>query len=104
MAWERRGQGGRYYYRSVRREGRPCKVYVGHGPAAEEWARLTAEVHAQRQAERHAQRTEQARWAPADCALAAVQEWVQLLATATLLDRGYHWHRGEWRRRRNRRE
>src|SRR5215207_5262433 len=32
MAWEKR-DGKTYYYRSVRREGRACKVYCGSGAA-----------------------------------------------------------------------
>lgn len=47
MGWERRQRGGRYYYRSVRRDGRPRKVYLGKGKAAAMFAQLDAEQQQQ---------------------------------------------------------
>jgi hypothetical protein len=64
---------------------------------------VIAEARERRQAERAACLAEQARLVPGDRVLAAIHEWVQLLVKATLLGE-YHWHRGEWRRRRKRHE
>jgi len=101
MGWESR-PGGRYYYRSVRVDGRPRKVYVGRGPDAETCARLTAERLRQRQAERAALDAEQMRVAPTDRALRDFGILADLLASATLLLAGCHEHHGCWRRRHDR--
>lgn len=101
MGWERRQRGGgRYYYRSVRRGGRPIKLYLGTGRAARMEAWLVAEAQRRRRAEREARQAEQARSAPADGALEDLAAWVRLLMSASLLSLGYHLHRGQWRRRR----
>ena len=99
MGWERRGLNGVYFYKSVRRNGLPRKVYLGRGQAAETCARLDAQNRKQRQAERAALDAEQALVAPADHALRDFAALVDLLARATLLLAGYHEHHRCWRRR-----
>jgi hypothetical protein len=99
MGWERRGLNGVYFYKSVRRNGLPRKVYYGRGRAAETFARLEAQQRKQRQAERAAFHAEQALVAPALHALRVFSALVDLLAKATLLLAEYHEHHRCWRRR-----
>src|SRR5262249_35588261 len=102
MVWSRkqRGAKGGYYYRSKRIAGRPVKLYVGRGPDAELAARLDARERQDRPADRAAVLAEQVRLAAADLAFADARALVDLLVRATLILRGYHLHRYEWRRRR----
>jgi len=58
MAWEQRGS-QTYYYRSIRRNGRVTKAYLGTGPLAEISAAEDAERRAQRHTEAEAWRQEQ---------------------------------------------
>ena len=99
MRWERRQRGGLYYYRSVRIDGQPRKVYCGTWPAAESYARLEAEQRRQRQAERDARNAELASVAAAARALAELVVLTGLLARASLIVAGMREHHGEWRRR-----
>jgi hypothetical protein len=69
MGWESRGSSSRYYYRSIRRDGVPRKVYVGAGAAAEACARRDAASRRQQVAGREALLAEQTRIAFANHAL-----------------------------------
>jgi hypothetical protein len=102
MAWheKQRGPKGGYYYRSKRVNGRSVKVYVGRGPDAELAARLDERERQDRRTEREVQLAEQVRLAAADLALQEARVLADLLVRATLILRGYHLHRDEWRRRR----
>jgi hypothetical protein len=100
MPWETRQRGRRYYTRSVKRNGRVEREYLGCGPAAELAARLDALERVQREEERQARREEQARYEAVDRSVAEFCESVELLAEAALVLAGCHWHeRGEWRKR-----
>ena len=99
MGWEER-RGGRVYYQSVRVDGRPTKVYLGKGEAAEAQAARVAQAQKEREAERDAWRKERDRLAVADDRLRDLQALTDLLTRAVFLDAGLHEHRGEWRRRR----
>jgi hypothetical protein len=101
MGWERR-QGRLYFYKSVRIGGRPRKIYLGKGAAAETQAARVDQAQKQRQAERDALRTEQVRLAPTEAALDDLRAAADLLTRAALLAVGYHLHKGEWRKRRRR--
>src|SRR5260370_31548869 len=101
MGWEQRQRGGLDFYRSVRVNGQPRKLYVGKGPTAERQARLEAEKRQQRRSEREALLAEQVQVAGADRALEDLRAMTDLLARATLILVGLHEHRGEWRRRRH---
>jgi hypothetical protein len=102
MAWSRkqRGPKGGYYYRSKRIAGKAVKLYIGRGPGAELAARLDECERADRRAEREAFLAEQVRLAAAAVAFADARALADLLVRATLIFRGYHLHRDEWRRRR----
>ena len=104
MSWDKkaRGRKGGYYYRSVRVGSRVVKQYVGAGPAAEMAAALDMAERRRRHAEREAWRDELSRISAADLVLDDVGVLCNLLATAVLAALGYHHHRGEWRRRRER--
>jgi hypothetical protein len=98
MAWERRRRGTLYFYQTVRVNGRPRKLYLGRGQAAEACARRHTERRRQEVAGREALLAEQTQIAPADHALAELGAFTALLVKAALLLDGYHVHRGEWRR------
>jgi hypothetical protein len=101
MGWERRGRGGGlFYYRSVRIAGRPCKLYMGHGPDARAQAKRVAEARDRRRAERQALRGEQAGVAAADLAFEQARALADLLLRAALVLNGFHRHHWQWRRRR----
>jgi hypothetical protein len=97
MAWECRGK-RKYFYRSVRREGRVRKEYYGSG----EVGKLAAEVEAFRRAEREAQRNEaRVKSGLLQIALSRTRELTQmcvLLASTALLGAGFHRpSRHKWR-------
>jgi hypothetical protein len=101
MGWERRGnRGRRFYYRSVRIAGRPCKLYMGHGPDARAQAARVAQARDRRRAEREVLHAEQDRVTAADLAFEQARALVDLLVQATLVLNGFHQHRWQWRRRR----
>jgi hypothetical protein len=104
MVWSRkqRGAKGGYYYRSKRIAGKPVKLYVGRGPAAELAARLDEREREDRRAEREALLAEQVRLAAADLAFADARGLVDLLVQGTLVLGGFHDHHGQWRSRRER--
>jgi hypothetical protein len=99
MAWEYRS-GGPVYYHSVRVAGTSRKVYLGKGPEALAQSERVAQACRQREAQRAALRAEQARVAGAEQRLHDARQLIEMLAAASVLLRGYHWHRGGWRRRR----
>jgi len=99
MGWEHR-PGGTYFYKAVRIDGLPRKLYIGKGDAAVAQARQHAARQQHRQAERESFLADRARLALAETALDELWSLVNLLARATLLTWGYHQHHGgEWRRR-----
>src|SRR5215468_9451273 len=98
MSWDKKGRGheGGYLYRTRRVNGRPVKVYVGRGPAAEMAALLDEHARQERRAARLKVLEERAAVALADLALEQARELTNLLATAVLVLAGYHQHRGCW--------
>ncbi len=101
MGWDR----GRYYTRSERVNGRVVRQYVGCGKAGELAAEMDARERAQRKAEAQENREEQARYQALDDQLAALDELADMMSRAALVAAGYHQHhRGEWRRKRVRKE
>jgi len=100
MAWHENGSSGPYYYRSIRQGDRVIRTYIGRGQQAEQMAREVDQRRQQRQAQHQALVQEQARVAKADNLVRELHKLVKLLVQATLVDGGYHQHRGQWRRRR----
>ena len=100
MAWQNR-DGGSYYYRSVRLNGRVRCWYFGRGPAAEVAAVEVVLFQLERLVARERRRAALAPQQAADAALDRLCEMTSVLARAALLAAGYHRHdRGAWRRRR----
>jgi regulator of protease activity HflC (stomatin/prohibitin superfamily) len=101
VAWESRGGTRRYYTRSVRRDGRVVREYVGTGRVGEAAAAADRERRAARDAEGEARRLALGRLAEADAQVTALCDAAETAARACLLMAGYHRHaRGSWRRRR----
>lgn len=102
MAWEQRGN-GRYYYRKDWENGHCVSVYLGAG----ETAVLIATCERYRQAEeaqaREAERSRRAEVAACDQTIAELEQLTRELMRAVLLMNGYHQHKGQWRRKRERR-
>ena len=101
MAWETRNGTGRYYTRSVKRDGRVCREYIGQGPVAEAIAQLDGLDRDRREFEHWQQREAERQRSAQDEQVRDFCEQVDLLTRLALVSAGYHQHdRGEWRRRR----
>jgi hypothetical protein len=99
VGWEKRGK-GTYYYRSVRVNGRPRRVYLGRGAEAQEAADQAARRRAERDARQAQRQAEHERWEADDAPLRRLYRFTDLLTKAQLVLAGYYRHdRGEWRRR-----
>lgn len=105
MAWERRANRGRYYYRGRYVDGRVVKEYIGTGEVGEIAARLDAEARARRAAEAAANRAREAMLEPIERTMRDLHAGCTTLMAAVLLTSGFYQHaRSEWRRRRGRPE
>lgn len=99
MGWESRGN-GRYYYRKQRNGRRVVSKYVTGSLGS-----LIEILDTQERSER--KRFLQGEKANRDRLQAAAQEvdkiskWVMLTKEQTLIDNGFHRHKGQWRRKRN---
>ncbi len=101
MAWETRGGTRRYYTRSVRRDGRVARVYVGGGPIGETAAASDRERRRIRADEDAARIAHLDRLAALDAQVSAFSDAAEVVLRASFLIAGYHRHdRGSWRRRR----
>ena len=103
--WERRERGGIYYTRSRKEGSRVVREYVGGGVLGELAAQIDAERRRRREEEKASLREERERL---DALVAPVEELceaAEVIARAALVASGYHRHnRGEWRKRRERRD
>ena len=106
MAWEERERGGRYYTRSRRKDGRVVREYVGTGPFAEIVAasdRTGREIaEAERKQEKAQHRGELERLDALAAPVLELDRAAEILVRAHLVAAGYHRHKREWRRRRER--
>ena len=101
MAWITRGT-RRYYYRSVRVNGRPTRQYVGNGPPAEAAAAEVARRKTVLQEFADQRRSDHELYVAALAPLLEFEQLTDLLTKAALISNGYHQHaRGAWRRRRD---
>src|SRR5262249_34993764 len=91
-----------YYFRKVRINGRVVSQYVGGGALGAEAAALDAQQRAERCARADARQAEWAHWDELDTLLQEIYDAVEQLVRATLQAAGYHYHRGEWRKHRER--
>jgi hypothetical protein len=110
VAWETRERGGRYYTRSQRspKDGRVLREYVGTGPFAEIIAasdRTGREIaKAEREQEKARNRRELEHLEALVAPVLEVDRAAETLVRAHLIAAGYHRHKREWRRRRERSE
>jgi hypothetical protein len=105
MTWETRERGGRYYTRSKKVNGRVVREYIGTGRVAELVAQMDALERRKRRLDALDLRDEKAELADLDARLDELDDLAELLARAALLAAGFHQHkRGEWRKRRVRRD
>ena len=94
MGWDRG-----YYYQSKKVRGRPRRVYIGKGKAAESAAKLDARQRGERQARIAAWQAERADIEGLDRPLDELIERADELAEAALVAAGYRkHHRSEWRK------
>jgi hypothetical protein len=98
MAWETRGGGSSYYYRSRWVNGQVRKEYVGTRYVAELAARLDKLKCAEREAEAQAHEVEREKLQEATTFLGELEEATEVLVRAHLLAGGLKCRRGEWRR------
>jgi hypothetical protein len=105
MGWERRKRcTKRYYTRSIWRDGRVVREYVGGGLVGRIASEVDAGARDRRAAERAALQAELERLAGPEALLGSLDGGCRLLIEAAFLAAGYHKHdRGAWRLRRGRR-
>ena len=101
MGWEER-RGRLYYYRSVREGKRVRKEYVGGGSFGQLLAQIDERERLQREEEEAACKEEQERLQRSAEFLRELEEAAEILSRAQLLADGFHKHKGEWRRLRER--
>lgn len=101
MAWEERN-GNRYYYHKRRIGDRVVSEYMGGGELAEAFAYLDGIDRQRDDLEREATRAEQEAQREIDKQIDEMISLARTLADATLLAAGYHRHKGQWRKRRER--
>jgi hypothetical protein len=98
MPWVTRGT-RRYFYRSVRRNGRVERHYLGGGEDGRLAALLVEQRRRQRQDARRARQAEREKWDRATLELLRLIQTTDTLARDALTAAGFHEHRGQWRRR-----
>jgi hypothetical protein len=88
--------GGRYYYRSVRENGKPRRVYVG--TAAEAAAEEDRKAREERDLARSRMAQLRAEHAALDTELTELYRLADTLSRAALYAAGFHQHcKGDWR-------
>lgn len=95
--------GHRYYYRSERVGGRVVTRYMGKGDAARVFASVDAFLRQERNATRDAERADDAEVDELDARLDDLVARARRDADAVIEAAGYHRHKRQWRRRRERR-
>jgi hypothetical protein len=100
MGWETRGGTKRYYTRSKRVNGRVVREYFGRGEKAQEAARQDHMQRVERQTRRRELALELARWDALERVALEYRNAVEIVSRAMILCAGYHYHRGELRKRR----
>ena len=101
MAWEER-KGNRYYYRKQRNGDRVVSKYMSGGSLGELFAMEDEIDREVQELEREAEREEREAQQALDKQIDEVIDLVRLLADAAMIEAGYHRHKGQWRKRRER--
>lgn len=101
MAWEKRGRGGHYYYRSVRSGNKVYKEYIGTGEFGEAVAQTYETECRIQELEAAKRRKELEQLQELGAPVFELDEEAVTLVRAALVAGGYHRHKGEWRRERS---
>jgi hypothetical protein len=101
MGWESRGN-GIYYYRKRRVDGRVVSEYVGIGKVAHLISQLELIERDKRLTEREGLKAQIEREKASDQQLDQLSAQLDALVRAVLVADGYHTHKGQWRRSRER--
>jgi hypothetical protein len=101
MAWETRKRGGKYFTQSIRVSGRVVRCYWGHDELATLMARSQALEREQKRQEKEEEALTELRFACTDRALEEAWQDANRAAATFLQSAGYHNHRGQWRKRRD---
>ena len=100
MGWEK----GRYYTRSRKVNGRVVREYIGGGEVGSLVAQMDAIERERRESERESWRLEREEMEAFDTSVANVCQMADIIAKAVMVVAGFHCHRGQWRRRRVKRQ
>ena len=100
MGWEK----GRYYTRSRKVNGRVVREYVGGGEVGALAAEFDAIERKRRESARESWRLEKEEMEAFDKSIAKVCQMADTIAKAVMVVAGFHCHRGQWRRRRVKRQ
>lgn len=100
MAWETRGN-RQYYYRKRRVGSRVVSEYVGCGELAVLIARLDMMERDKQDEERYRSLEEQTQLMAQEKEVAGLEQTINTLVQGILMIEGYHTHKGEWRRKRD---
>jgi len=108
VGWDKKQRGDTergYYYYSVRLPGRPhpVKICLGRGAEAEAEAARMAEKQARQALAKQERVAQLARHARLDVLIDEFNALVGVVAAAWMHTKGFHFHKGSWRRRRGRR-
>ena len=105
MAWEKRQNGGFYYYRSHKTGSTVKKEYFGRGPLAEATAErdtlIRKERLRQRETEAQAVQDLKETTEATEKLVRALDGLCEVVVQAELVRAGFHIHHGQWRRRRD---
>ena len=94
-------RGRSYYYRKVREGRRVRSEYVGTGPLAESMARLEQIDREEREFAREKIKDDRAQFAELDAAIKLNDSTIKAALTELLEANGYHLHKRQWRKKRN---
>jgi hypothetical protein len=98
MAWERRRNGRRYYFRARRIGQKVVKTYVGAGGVGEQAAQADATERAERLARRQAELELRARVVAANASLVALGTACEDIAHSAFAEAGFYQHHRQWRK------
>ena len=101
MAWEKRGR-YLYYYRKIRIGERVLSQYIGRGPIAESISELDKIFRRKRRSKILKNRNSQNLKETKDRSLKLTLDGLQIILSALLISKGFHKHKGQWRRIRGR--
>ncbi len=102
MGWETRGNGQYYYHK--RREGRRVVSEYVSRQYASLFASLDEEAKTEREQKRRAERKEREAIQIISGATNQMDELVSALVSLSLMNEGYHQHKGQWRKKRHGRQ